>query len=246
MDRKNKYRQYQRQYKSARRSLSQVSRASNDAASDEGISPIPGKYACRSTSHAESASSSATFQTDDDSSYTAVHSEDGSDDDRGTIWDEIDNHQTVSSETDEEQDTQLTFVNMLVAWIAEFQIKHNTVDKLLKILICHGHPTLPKTTRTLLKSTRLVATEEKAGMEYVNLGFQSKLMTNFHKYPFEKRQNVDHLSISLNIDGIPLFKSSNKALCSINMSHQAHLSKEIKRTVGVISILYHITCHVNR
>jgi hypothetical protein len=45
----------------------------------------------------------------------------------------------------------------LAALTSEFNLKHNYVDKLLKLLQSHGHPQVTSTARTLVKTPREVA-----------------------------------------------------------------------------------------
>ena len=56
-------------------------------------------------------------------------------------------------------------------------------------------------------------------MEYIYFPLATQLLKDFKRYPVEAVSGLDTLEISINIDGLPLFKSSNKTLwpvlCSI-------------------------------
>lgn len=104
----------------------------------------------------------------------------------------------------------------------QFQIKHNAVDSLLNILRENGHPELPKTARTLLATCDRVDWEVKSGMKYIYMGCKEQLIQHLKMYPSSVLGQMGELDISLNIDGLPIFKSSNHALwpvlCKINLS----------------------------
>ncbi|KAJ8290145.1 hypothetical protein GJAV_G00009230 [Gymnothorax javanicus] len=120
-------------------------------------------------------------------------------------------------ESDQEINTSLSAD--LAAWACQFQVKHNAVDDLLKILRSHGHTDLPSCSRTLLKTPREVKTTQKSGMEYVHSPVKEKLHDNLMRYPTE--QVPDCIDLSFNIDGLPLFKSSGKTmwpiLCAVHL-----------------------------
>ena len=80
----------------------------------------------------------------------------------------------------------------LVNWTNQFQVNHNALDALLKILKKHGHSSLPSTARTLLKTVRVVETQSVSGMEYFNFGIESELIKNFEQYPQSERDNIDY------------------------------------------------------
>ncbi len=134
-------------------------------------------------------------------------------------WDQdrIDQHVTVSSDSGSDLDETANdnFQGNLVMWANECQVKHNAVDKLLKLLKRHGHPELPSTARALLGTLRQVPVELKSGMEYIYLG----LAAGITKYLASVTEDATVLHISLNVDGLPLFRSSGKCmwpvLCAI-------------------------------
>lgn len=126
-------------------------------------------------------------------------------------WDLIDQCNYLSSDSENETKvTAPTLETELSEWIKQFQVKHNAVDSLLKVLQRHGHPELPSTARTLLGSSTEVETIIKSGMDYVYFGLKEELLKHFHKYPLDYRNEIENLEISLNIDGLPLFTSSKK------------------------------------
>ena len=52
----------------------------------------------------------------------------------------------------------------LIDWVNKYQIKHNAVDSLLKILKDNGHDQLPGLARSLIKTARYVPLTERSGM----------------------------------------------------------------------------------
>lgn len=122
------------------------------------------------------------------------------------------------SESDEEilkieKDSVLS--NDLAHWVNENFIEHNAVDSLLSVLKKHGHPSLPCTARTLLGTIKNVTTEQKSGMEYIYLGLEKQLQSYYFSLSLEQQYELSELSISFNIDGLPLFKSTNTSLWPI-------------------------------
>ena len=100
--------------------------------------------------------------------------------DDGIDWDTVDIYAALSIYSDsssmEEEDI---LADDLVNWTNQFQVNHNALDALLKILKKHGHSSLPSTARTLLKTVREVETKSVSGMEYFNFGIESELIKKF-------------------------------------------------------------------
>jgi len=134
------------------------------------------------------------------------------------VWDLVDGRQILSS-SDSEVEGEASLTEDLVQWMNRHDIKRTAADDLLKLLKGHGHTSLPSSARTLLKTDRMVVSEEKSGMNYIYLGLGNTLVKNFDKYPDEIKQTTKILHIALNVDGLPLFHSSNTVLwpvlCSI-------------------------------
>ena len=123
-------------------------------------------------------------------------------------------YDSTSSESDfaEDLDSNEKLRAGLVEWVNEYKVKHNAVDSLLKILNDSGHDQLPGSARSLIKTARYVPLTEKSGMDYIYFPVKEELMRQFLRYPTMTKEKVTSLEISLNIDGLPLFSSSNKSL----------------------------------
>ncbi|XP_026076323.1 uncharacterized protein LOC113054759 [Carassius auratus] len=85
-------------------------------------------------------------------------------------------------------------------------IPHVALGKLLTIL-SKDHPTLPKDPRTLLKTVTCVKTTELSGGVYHHSGIESGILSQFLVSP--ELQKLTSVSMQVNVDGLPLFKSSN-------------------------------------
>jgi hypothetical protein len=127
-------------------------------------------------------------------------------------------HVTSSeSETDDDV-TDNSLKKDLSMWATQFNVPQNAVDKLLKLLQKAGHH-LPSTARGLLKTKRNVVVDVKSDLDYVYLGFDKELDKFLREQKDRGRPIPNHLELSLNIDGLPLFKSSNTStwpvLCAV-------------------------------
>ncbi|KAL1007160.1 hypothetical protein UPYG_G00082840, partial [Umbra pygmaea] len=126
-----------------------------------------------------------------------------------------------TSEETSVSDQDESLLNFLRRWA----VQHNTpliaLDSLLSGLRCHGHPDLPKSGRTLMKTPRLVEVEAKSGMQYVHFKLQEEIIRHLDCYPDHVSEQAERVEISLNIDGLPLFKSSKATLwpilCAIHL-----------------------------
>lgn len=97
------------------------------------------------------------------------------------------------------------FKTDLRSLVLKFNCTHALVDGFLGVVSKHiPKVNLPKTARTLLKTpSAKVAITTRSNMEYVHLGISAKL-----EKIVEEVGSLEKLCIGLNIDGVPLFKSS--------------------------------------
>lgn len=121
----------------------------------------------------------------------------------------------ISSEddTDDTQKEEKSLVEDIASWMTTHQIKHNAADDLLKLDQAWIN-------RLALQCTDITRNSKKcaSGDEIwpgVYLGVGELLIKNLDKYPSETKEKIERVAISLNIDGIPLFKSSKMALWTV-------------------------------
>ena len=140
----------------------------------------------------------------------------------------LNNMNNSSGECCKEVETTDSFVGSyklcteLSTWISKFNITQSAADALLSTLRKCGHRDLPKTCRTLQRSLRNVEITEKSSMQYVYLGLREELARILESFAKPVTDSVDTLDLALNVDGLPLFKSSKKSVwpvlcCIINI-----------------------------
>ena len=117
-----------------------------------------------------------------------------------------------TSGSDSENDDDLTSLSDNIAnWAVSFGISMVALTALLSILHIN-HPNLPKDGRTLLKTKMHYAIQEKVGGNYHHFGILSSFTLS--KYAKTLAEGMT-LGLQMNIDGLPLFKSSTVQLWPI-------------------------------
>jgi hypothetical protein len=141
--------------------------------------------------------------------------------DTGSDWrreDESDESSSSESGSDIETEGLVDMKNFILDWANRFNITQTALSHLLKGLQPY-HPELPLDARTLRQTPNIVVKSMNAG-EYYNFGLLSGILQHINALTGTPAPNV-HLNF--NIDGLPLFKSSNTQLwpilCSINEDH---------------------------
>lgn len=79
---------------------------------------------------------------------------------------------------------------------------------MLRILKDSGHSDLPVSSRTLLKTPRDVNLKRISNMDYFHFGLETMICDTLKQYCSEQLDAINELALSLNIDGLPLFKST--------------------------------------
>lgn len=122
----------------------------------------------------------------------------------------------VNEDSDSEldvEDEMTTDVNLrqdLADWATAYRIQQCAVGSLLTILK-PLFPSLPNDPRTLLKTSTQYTVKQIAGGEYCHVGLFKGISSLLCRHPC----TFDHIELQINVDGIPLFKSSNVALWPI-------------------------------
>ncbi|KAK9687290.1 hypothetical protein QE152_g36557 [Popillia japonica] len=98
------------------------------------------------------------------------------------------------------------FLIKLKHWaISNTSVPHSAITELLHILSPY-HPELPLDCRTLLKTPTQISTKQLDNGSYCHFGLSNYLKCSF--LPNSQFES-DTIKISFNIDGLPLFRSSN-------------------------------------
>ncbi|KAJ8928081.1 hypothetical protein NQ314_019379 [Rhamnusium bicolor] len=118
--------------------------------------------------------------------------------------------------------TQLMNVQQfLSSWSLKHQVSHVAVNDLLKYFQNH-FPELPGDARTLLKTGRNVETKPIASGNYYHFGIK-KCIINLYSKHIAFFKNLNTFELDINIDGLPLSKSSNSQvypiLCKLKNIH---------------------------
>jgi len=112
------------------------------------------------------------------------------------------------------QDTEDSFTKQLANWSALSGCSREKLNDLLSILRTSGRQLeLPKDARTLLCTPRKISASLKCGGTYVYVGIFEGITYTFALYPNIK--NCDTLELEVNIDGLPLSRSSKSQLWPI-------------------------------
>ena len=98
-------------------------------------------------------------------------------------------------------------------WCSTSGCSREKLNNLLVILRDQGvHNELPRDIRTLLHTPRDIVTISKCGGQYFNIGIEKGLNQTFSRAVLN---SLNGLELTINIDGLPLEKSSNRQLWPI-------------------------------
>ncbi|KAB0790333.1 hypothetical protein PPYR_04728 [Photinus pyralis] len=137
--------------------------------------------------------------------------------------------ESESSDTDNnEAEKHIKF--KLANWALKYNISNVATTDLLKLLHDHINEPLPLDARTLLNTTRNVSTECVHPGEYYHFGLSAAIHNIFKCVGTHRFKNSDQISLLLNIDGLPLAKSSHSQVYPILISIFGH---KCVRMVGI-------------
>jgi hypothetical protein len=140
-------------------------------------------------------------------------------------WKKIDDAEMeyISSDSDSDEvfneSRSINARQFLAKWMAEFQVTQAALNELLKFLRQIGVD-VPKCAATLMKTPRNTTVVERSGGQYVYMGIEKSLAPRLSTLSDRNLQNITALEVKVNIDGLPLFKSSHLSvwpiLCSVS------------------------------
>ena len=117
--------------------------------------------------------------------------------------------ETSDSETElvdldsQSEEQQSSLREDLAAWVVDTKPTQSSVNKMLAIFRKHGHA-LPKDYRTLMDTPSVVESKIKCNGDYIYYGLESGIRKYLEKCP----TFTGAVKLDINVDGVPLFKSS--------------------------------------
>ena len=177
------------------------------SSADESHATEDWENACNSYTQAVSGSGEASAASPD-----VVCIDDNSDTSISQSDDIFDEHNILNCGSDSNSDSEERefstedFVDELREWALKFQIPLISLGELLKTLR-KTNPSLPKDPRTLLKTQKYYTLNDISGGQYYHFGIQ-KCIEDYLSNTVET-SNDTVLRLQVNVDGLPLFKSTN-------------------------------------
>lgn len=126
-------------------------------------------------------------------------------------------------------------------WILHFKISHNAANSLLTILQSVGM-TVPKDVRTLMHTPKTKEIINILNGTYIHLGLKNMLLPLLEINNFNKYTTDNIINIGINIDGLPIAKSSKSQLWPILVSILNF--KELPNNVLPIGIFHGFKNHI--
>lgn len=151
-----------------------------------------------------------TFMADTSDNLHSVSKRDMLDDIDDWLWPYVDSLSESGSASDTDEASVENLKQQIRVWAVKFSIQQCAISSLLKILIQY-FPHLPRDARTLLKVPTDYTVKPIRGGEYCHVG----LLKGLYKIIERSSASFDHLELQINVDGIPLFRSSSTSLWPI-------------------------------
>jgi len=117
--------------------------------------------------------------------------------------------------SDSEHDT-MTYREKWAKLVVKHQLPRQCTSEILQLLREGGHTEMPKDPRTLISTPEAVNSIKKCGGEYKYIGIQPGLKNILKSNP-RYANEVNTLKLTVNVDGMPLFKSTRGQLWPIMM-----------------------------
>lgn len=123
-------------------------------------------------------------------------------------------HNSHSVTIDKTRDIDIEFKGAIAKWAVSYNVPQNACNALLKILQEYTSCNFPSQMRTLLQTPRQTDIMKVCGEEYFHWGFD-----NIIRKMILKCDNIESIDLLINIDGLPLRKSSRATLWPILCSN---------------------------
>ncbi|XP_066592983.1 uncharacterized protein [Prorops nasuta] len=123
----------------------------------------------------------------------------------------------------------LTLRSKLILWADKHHVQGKTLTSLLKILREEGHHDLPKDGRSLMRTPRTIIVTKRSGGDYFHYGLLQGILDQL--YQLDEMIQTDTIFINVNIDGLPLTKSSKSQLWPI-LVQIVHIQLKIPFIIG--------------
>ncbi|CAI6342671.1 unnamed protein product [Macrosiphum euphorbiae] len=133
------------------------------------------------------------------------------------------------------ENSNTNLLDKLRHWVLEYKISHNSCNSLLIIMRSEGLK-VPKDVRTLMRTPKTHEICNMTNGTYIHLGFENMLIPVLELYYKNVGISDNNLKIGINIDGLPLVKSSKSQIWPILVSILNF--KELRTNVFPIGIFH--------